>query len=156
MAIVPFSDPTFTGLVGQHANSEEWNAITRLAVDTDTSPIGFGQPVYRVATNDNHCSTAVNGNPLGVTRYRVDIDGVTGYEEYGHVSIMTQGIMYVAAGDVATAGEPAGYDPATDRWADVAGDFDAVLGAEFDTSADAGEIVKIRIQRPAAAVAPAP
>lgn len=152
MAIVPFTDETYTGLVGQHANSEEWNAITRLATDVDDNPIGFGQPVYRVAANDKYVSTAANGAALGVTRYRVDIDNVTGYEEYGHVSVMTMGIMYVAAGGDCTAGAPAFYDAATDRWSDATGV--AIAGAEFDTSAAAGGIVKIRINRPAA-VAPA-
>lgn len=154
MAIVAFADPTYTGLVGQHANSEEWNAITRLADDTVANPIGFGQPVYRVTGNDQTVTTDDAGAFLGVTRYRVDIDPVAGYSDGEHVSIMTDGVMYVAAGDDATAGAPAGYDPATDRWADVAGDYVEVPGVEFDTTAGAGAIVKIRIKK-TSAVTPA-
>lgn len=153
MAIVAFADPTYTGLVGQHANSEEWNAITRLADDTVANPIGFGQPVYRVAGNDQTTTTDDAGAFLGVTRYRVDIDPVAGYSDGEHVSIMTDGVMYVAAGAAATAGAPAGYDPATDRWANVAGAYVEVPGVEFDTTAAASAIVKIRIKK-ASAVTP--
>lgn len=154
MAIVAFADPTYTGIVGQHANSEEWNAITRLATDTADNPIGFGQPVYRVAGNDQVVTSDDSGAFLGVTRYRVDIDPVAGYSDGEHVSIMTDGVMYVAAGATATAGAPAGYDIATDRWANVAGAYVEVPGVEFDTTAGANAIVKIRIKK-TSAVTPA-
>lgn len=150
MAIVPFTDATGKGLVGQHANSEEWNAITRLADNVATTPIGFGQPVMRHNSDPMVCRAWADGNAvLGITRYRVDVDGVTGYAEGGNVSIMTMGVMKVAAGSTATAGARAGYDPTGDRWANVGGDYKLIAGVEFDTSAGSdGGIVNIRINRP--------
>ena len=139
MAIVPFDGETTKGLVGQHANSEEWNAITRLA---DGDPIGFGQPVYRGA-EDGVCTAAANDNFLGVTRYRIDVDPAEGYDMGGHVSIMTMGVMYVAAGDDVVAGDPAQYDAVTDRW----GSGDDIPGVEYETSGGDGDIIKIRINK---------
>ena len=153
MAIVPFTDPQAFGVVGGHANMEEWSAVTRIATNTDEAPFGFGQPVQRVTAVDQACE-AWDGlsAPIGITRFTYLDDIEAGFAEHAHVPVMTMGVMYVAAGAAATAGAQAGYDPATDRWADVAGDFVAVPGVEFDTTATAGNIVKIRIQRPAPAV----
>ena len=49
MAIVPYTGADTRGLVGGHSNSEEWNAITRLADNVAAAPIGPGQPVARFA-----------------------------------------------------------------------------------------------------------
>ncbi len=155
MAIVPFEDATRRGKVGQQANAEEWNAITRLASGTDTAPIGMGQPVQRVAGSDMQIE-AWDGESevLGVTVYHVACDDVEGFPEGFNTPVMTAGVLYVAAGGAATAGSPAFYDEATDRWSDATGV--AVPGAEFDTTAAAEEIVKIRYQRASAAAAVAP
>lgn len=154
MAIVPFTGDTSRGLVGQHVNSEEWNAITRLADNVAAAPIGFGQPVARFAGNDKVCRQWATGKPLGITRYRIDVDGVAGYEEGGHVSIMTEGVMWVASGAACTAGGPAYYNPTTDRWGNTGASYVNVPGVEFDTNATAaGQMVKIRIRIPAAAAA---
>lgn len=153
MAIVPFTDPMGFGLVGSHVNSEEWNAITRQADGVDEAPFGFGQPVQRVAGDNFRCEAWDGASaPLGITRWTIHNDPVEGYAQGDSVSIMTQGVINVAAGDVCTAGAPAGYDPALDRWADVGGDFAAVAGVEFDRNAADGELVQLRVQRPAGAV----
>lgn len=148
MAIVPFADPTYKTVVGQHSNSEEWNAISRLADNVVSAPIGFGQPVARHSSSDQVCRQWTTGPVLGITRYRNDIDPVLGYKEGETVSIMTMGVMGVAAGGTATAGAQAGYNPATDRWADVGGSFVKVAGVEFDTTAASSAMVYIRINRP--------
>lgn len=157
MAIVPFTDPARRALVGQQVNAEEWNTFSRVATNTDTTPIGMGQPVQRVA-GSNRGVEAWDGTSdvAGVTVWTIYADTVTGFAEGSEVPVASMGILGVAAGDDCTAGAPAGYDPATDRWADVAGDFVNVPGVEFDTNAGAGAIVEIRVNRPAAAVAPAP
>ena len=152
MAIVPYTGADTRGLVGDHANSEEWNAITKLADNVAAAPIGPGQPVARFAGNDRVCRAWTTGAALGVTRLMIDTDTTTGYPEGREVAIMTQGTMWVAAGAAATAGNPAGFNPATDRWANVGGSYVAVPGAEFDTTATANTLVRLRIQRPAAAV----
>lgn len=152
MAIVPYTGADKRGLVGMHANSEEWNAITRLADNVATNPIGPGQPVARFAGNDLVARAWTTGPTLGITRYVIHVDTTTGFEQNQEMAVMTQGTMWVAAGAAATAGNPAGYNPATDRWANVAGSYVAVPGVEFDTTATADTLVRLRIQRPAAAV----
>jgi len=155
MAIVPFNDPTYRGLVGQQVNAEEWNAISRSASGTDTTPIGMGQPVSRVAGSDRNI-VAWDGTDdvLGVTVYTISADTETGFAEGKETPVMTMGVLYVAAGGACTAGAPAFYDIATDRWSDATGA--AVPGVEFDTNATAGSIVKIRILRPVAVAPVAP
>lgn len=150
MAIVPFTDPNGFGLVGGHANMEEWNAITRTASETGIAP---GQPVQR---DGDHEAEAWDGTspPLGVVRWTIDADTKDGYPVGKSISIMTMGVMWVAAGGAATAGAQAGYYATADRWADVDSDFVAVPGVEFDTTTTSGNLVKIRINRPAPAVIP--
>lgn len=148
MAIVPYTGADTRGLVGMHANAEEWNAITRLADNVVSAPIGVGQPVARYAGNDKVCRAWTTGPVLGITRWKIDADTTTGFKEGDHVSIMTMGVMWVAAGGACTAGAQAGYDPATDRWSNVAGNYVKVAGAEFDTNATNGKLVALRINRP--------
>lgn len=153
MAIVPFTDPKGFGLVGGHANMEEWNALTRTASVVGIAP---GQPVQRVAGDDFTVEAWDESSPpLGVVRWTIDADTEEGYPVGKSISIMTMGVMWAAAGGAATAGAQAGYDPATDRWGNVAGDFVAVPGVEFDTTGVAGNLIKLRINRPAPAVIPA-
>ena len=152
MAIVPYTGADTRGLVGDHANSEEWNAITKLADNVAAAPIGPGQPVARFAGNDRVCRAWTTGAALGVTRLMIDTDTTTGYPEGREVAIMTQGTMWVAAGAACTAGLPAYYNPTTDRWGNTGAGFTAVPGCEFDTNATANTLVRLRIQRPAAAV----
>lgn len=139
MANIPYTGDDRRGLIGHHANMEEWNAITRIADDTAFS---MGQPVSR---NGDDGVTEFDGTTLGVTRYHVAIDHEEGFPEGFNVPVMTMGVMWVAAGGTATVGAPAFYDAATDRWSDATGV--EVPGVEFDSSAGAGELVKIRIKR---------
>lgn len=150
MAIVPYTGVDTRGFVGMHANSEEWNAITKLADNVAAAPIGPGQPVARFAGNDKVCRAWTTGATLGITRRGIDTDTTAGYPEGREVAIMTQGTMWVAAGATATAGNAAGYDVAGDRWGNVSVTYIAVPGVEFDTNATANTLVRLRIQRPAA------
>lgn len=150
MAIVPYSGTDTRGLVGMHADSQEWNARTRLADNVASAPIGVGQPVARFAGNDKVARAWTTGATLGITRYAIDVDTTTGFPEGKAMAIMTQGTMWVAAGSAATAGVNAGYNPATDRWGNVAGAFVSVPGVEFDTTGVTGGLVRIRIAIPAA------
>lgn len=145
MAIVAYAGTDTRGIVGMHANSEEWNARTRLADNVVAAPIGPGQPVIRLAGNDNVCRQWATGAALGITRRTISVDTTTGFAEGDAVPIQNQGTMWVAAGATATAGAAAGYDPAIDRWADVALAYVAVPGVQFDTTGAAGGLVRIRI-----------
>lgn len=145
MAIVPFTDPQLRGLVGSHTNSEEWNAVSRIS---NGDVIGPGQPVSR---DGDMVVGAFDGTTyLGVTRYTIDVDTATGWDEYDTIPVMTMGVMWVAAGDTVEAGDAAGYDLATDRWGVAGVDYDAVPGVEFDSSTTGEGLVKIRINRPTA------
>ena len=151
MAIVAYLDPLNRGLVGGHANAETWNAITKLADNVVAAPIGVGQPVARFAGNDKVCRQWASGKPMGISHYTVSADTTTGFYEGENVSIMTRGVMWVAAGSTCTAGVNAGYNPTTDRWSNVAGGYVAVPGVEFDTNNGAAAgMVKIRINIPSA------
>ena len=152
MAIVPYTGADTRGFVGMRQSMENWNTITRLADNVASAPIGPGQPVARLAGNDKVCRAWTTGATLGITKAEIDTDTATGFPEGKAIAIMTQGTMWVAAGGACTAGNPAGYNPATDRWGNVAGSYVAVPGAEFDTNATANTLVRLRIQRPAAAV----
>lgn len=147
MAIVPFTDPELKGVVGGHVNSEEWNAVTRIAT---AAGIGKGQPVSR---DGDFGIAAFDGELLGVTRHHIAVDDEEGFPATSSVPVMTMGVMWVAAGGDCTAGAPAFYDAATDRWSDDTGV--AVPGVEFDSSGGDGSLVKIRIMKTSAApVAP--
>lgn len=145
MAIVPFAGSDTRGLVGMHADSQEWNALTKLADNVAAAPIGTGQPVARFAGNDKVCRAWTTGAALGVTRYMISTDTTTGFKEGDAVSIQNQGTMWVACGATAAAGAAAAYNPATDRWGPVATGYTAVPGVEFDTNGAAGGLVRIRI-----------
>ena len=144
MAIVAYAGTDTRGLVGGHADSQEWNARTRLADNVAVATIGPGQPVIRLAGNDVVCRGGwASGATLG-------LDTTTGAVEGQHLAIQTIGTMWVAAGAAATAGVNAGYNPATDRWANVAGSYVSVPGVEFDTTGVSGGLVRVRIAIPAA------
>lgn len=145
MAIVPFTGTDSRGLVGMHADSQEWNALTKLADNVATAPIGPGQPVARFAGNDKVCRQWATGATLGITRWKIDLDTTTGFKEGDAVSIQNQGTMWVAAGAAATAGGAAYYNPTTDRWGNTGTGYVAVPGVEFDTNGAAGGLVRIRI-----------
>ena len=153
MAIVAYTGSDTRGLPGGHSNMETWNAITRLADNVAAAPIGPGQPVVRVAGNDKVARQWASGAHLGITRYRLDVDTTTGFAEGQTMAIMTMGVMWVAAGGTCTAGNQAGYNPATDRWGNIAGSYAAVPGVEFDSAGATGGLVKIRINRPTAVAA---
>ena len=146
MAIVAYTDPQKRGLGGGHANSEEWNSVSRLA---NGDVIGAGQPVSRAG--DDGIADFNGTTYLGVTIRTIDYDTTAGFAEYATVPVMTMGVMWVAAGEAVDAGEPAGYDLATDRWGTVSVTYLAVPGVEFDSSSTAAGLVKIRINRPAGA-----
>lgn len=151
MAIVAYAGTDTRGLVGGHADSQEWNARTRLADNVSVATIGPGQPVIRLAGNDVVCRGGwASGATLGLVRAAIDLDTTTGAVEGQHLAIQTMGTMWVAAGAAATAGVNAGYNPATDRWANVAGSYVSVPGVEFDTTGVSGGLVRVRIAIPAA------
>lgn len=153
MAIVAYTGSDTRGLVGMHADSQEWNALTKLADNVAANPIGPGQPVARFAGNDRVCRQWASGAALGVTRWTISVDTTTGWAEGDAVPIQNQGTMWVAAGGTVAAGAAAYYNPTTDRWGPTGAGYTAVPGVEFDTNGAAGGLVRIRILVPTTAAA---
>lgn len=151
MAIVPYAGTDTRGLVGMHADAQEWNARTLLADNVAAAPIGPGQPVARFAGNDKVGRAWATGAAVGVARWTVSVDTTTGFKEGDPIAVQDQGTMWVAAGAACTAGGAAYYNPTTDRWGNTGAAFVAVPGVMFDTNATAGRLVRLRIAIPATA-----
>lgn len=151
MAIVPYTGTSTIGIVGMHADAQEWNARTLLADNVATAPIGPGQPVARFAGNDKVCRQWASGATPGIARWTISVDTTTGFKEGEPIAVQTQGTMVVAAGATCTAGGAAYYNPATDRWGNTGTGFNAVPGVMFETRGSAGGLVVIAINIPATA-----
>lgn len=153
MAIVPYTGGDTRGLVGMHADAQEWNARTLLADNVAAAPIGPGQPVARFAGNDRVGRAWTTGAAVGIARWTISVDTTTGFAEGAPIAVQNQGTMWVAAGGTVAAGAAAYYNPTTDRWGTSGAGFTAVPGVEYDTNAVAGQLVRIRIAIPATAAA---
>lgn len=131
------------GYPGMVANGETSNRITRTC--EDAGGIGFGVPVYR-GSGDHGCTRTPNAFPLGITIAHEALGRLAGqdadeYPQYENVAIMTQGVIWVTAGEAVTDGAPA-YDSDT-AIVDTATDNTALPGWVFDTTGANGALVKL-------------
>ena len=132
------------GFPGMVANGETSNRITRTC--EDAAGIPFGVPVYR-GTGDHGCTrTPTAGALLGITIATSAQALVAGqdadeYAQYDNVAIMTQGVIWVTAGEAVTDGAAA-YDTGTGI-VDTATDNDAMDGWVFDTTGANAALVKL-------------
>lgn len=138
------------GSLGRRVNMEEWNTITRTL--EGATPLLFGAPVQRGATaGDAHgCAIFTTGDFIGISEANVVLqhDVADRYEQYDSVAICESGVIWVNAGTGgATAGTPAYYIAASNTWTSTVGSNLAVPGAEFDSTAAAGGLVKLRVRR---------
>lgn len=141
---------TAKGVVGYGSNMEEWNAKTKCSA---VAGIGFGQPVIRsTAVADGIAPFAGTGVVIGVTEAVNYVDALVGYKQGTRVPVRDEGQMWVAAGGACTEGNQAFYNNATGGWGNAGGA--AVPGVVFDSSAVAGEVVRIQIFTRAAVAAP--
>lgn len=141
------------GAVGRRVNMEEWNTLTGLAEDVEANPIGFAQPVMRGTDGEQVKLYDGTGVFRGLTEADVTIDGQTFPEGY-NTPVMESGVIWAMAGAACTAGGPVYWDAATGKYSDTNTD-DLIPNAEFDSSAGADELVKIRLRRiPAAPATP--
>lgn len=135
------------GQVGRRVNMEEWNAITRTL--ESASAVKFAVPVQR-GTGDHGCVIFTTGDFLGVTEANPTLFNNTAdqYEQYNNVAIMESGVMWVPVGVGGSAqGVPAYYIAATGLWTQTASGNVAIPGAEFDSTAIAGGLAKLRLRR---------
>lgn len=144
------------GQVGRRANMEEWNTLTRIA---EVANIGFGEPVQR-GTGADQIVPFTTGNFLGLTECDYTaVGGPVGSPAVFPVGWNTPvnefGVMWVNATGTCTAGGLVYWDATAKGYSNT--DTGTLIpNSEFDSSATAGGIVKIRLRRIPAAPPAAP
>lgn len=128
---------------GMVANGETSNRISRTC--EDAGGIGFGVPVYR-GSGDHGCTRTPNAFFLGITIAHEALGLLPGgtadeYAQYDDVAIMTEGVIWVTAGEAVTDGAPA-YDSDT-AIVDTSTDNTALTGWVFDTTGANADLVKL-------------
>ncbi|MFA7174475.1 MAG: hypothetical protein WC340_13910 [Kiritimatiellia bacterium] len=142
--------------VGHRANMEEWNTITRVKGDADTStgaPLPFGVPV-KPGTGAHTCVeiTATTGeNVLGITEASQTLPHAgDAYLQYDNVAICEVGVIGVLLGADVTRGAQARWDTANKVWTGAAQSATVVTipGAQFDEAGTSGSVGVVRYRRP--------
>lgn len=131
------------GYPGMVANGETSNRISRTCEDADGIP--FGVPVYR-GTGDHGCTRTPGGQLLGISIAHEALGLLAGqtadeYAQYDNVAIMTQGVIFVTAGEAVTDGAQA-YDTGS-AIVDTPTDNDILTGWFFDTTGANADLVKL-------------
>lgn len=142
------------GIVGRRANMEEWNTVTRL---TAAAGIGFGEPVQRGASADL-IAPFTTGKFLGITEADMTaVDGAPGaaavYPAGYNTPVCDMGVIWGKAAGTCTAGGLVYWSASSKGYTDTAASNTLVPNAEFDSSAAANGIVKVRLRRVPAAPA---
>ncbi|MEH6676141.1 structural cement protein Gp24 [Phenylobacterium sp.] len=138
-----YADNLAAGYAGMVANGETSNRISRTC--EDSGGIGFGVPVYR-GSGDHGCTRTPGGQFLGITIAHEALGLLSGqtadeYAQYDDVAIMTQGVIWVTAGEAVTDGAQA-YDSDT-AIVDTSTDNTILTGWFFDTTGANGALVKL-------------
>lgn len=142
-----YTDTVAPGYAGMVANGETSNRITRTC--EDSAGIPFGVPVYR-GSGDHGCTDTVGtvASFLGISIATSALGLTAGadadeYQQYDNVNIMTQGAIWVVAGEAVTDGAPVYADGTTNDLVDTATDNIALTDWVFDGTAASGALVKI-------------
>lgn len=144
------------GQVGRRANMEEWNTLTRIA---EVEGIGFAEPVQR-GTGADQVVPFTTGKFLGLTEcdYTIGTDApgdpIT-FPVGWNTPVNEFGVLWANANGTCTQGGYVYWDAADKGYSDDDGGT-LIPNAEFDSSAAAGDIVKIRLRRIPAAPPAAP
>ena len=106
-------------------------------------------PVYR-GSGDHGCTDTVGtvASFLGISIATSALGLTAGadadeYQQYDNVNIMTQGAIWVVAGEAVTDGAPVYADGTTNELVDTATDNIALTDWVFDGTAASGALVKI-------------
>lgn len=140
-----YSESIPVGFAGMVANGETSNRISRTCEDADGIP--FGVPVYR-GVGDHGCTlTPAAGAFLGISIAHSALGFTAGqtvdeYAQYETVAIMTQGVIWVAAGEAVTDGAQA-YGTAAGAIVDTVGTNTILTGWFFDTTGGNADLVKL-------------
>lgn len=147
MAIVQstYTENLPVGYAGMVANGETSNRISRTI--EDAGGIGFGRAAFR-GTDDQGCTaTPTAGGLLGITIAHEALGLLPGqtsdvYAQRQNVAIMTQGVIWVVAGEDVTDGVQA-YVTAAGAIVDTASGNTILPGWFFDTTGANGALVKL-------------
>ena len=142
-----YTDTPTLGYAGMVANGETSNRISRTC--EDAAGIPFGVPVYR-GTGDHGCTDTVGtaATFLGISiAHEAEplLAGQTAdlYQQYANVAIMTQGCIWVTAGEAVTDGAQAYADATTNAIVDTSSSNILLTDWFFDTTAASGALVKL-------------
>jgi hypothetical protein len=142
-----FSDTVTQAYAGMVANGETSNRITRTI--EGASGVGFGKAVWR-GSGDHGCVTTVGTSAtfLGVTIATSALAIVAGgtadtYPQYENVPIMTEGAIWVVAGEDVADGSQVYADATTGAFVDTSTSNILLTGWFFDTTATSGNLVRI-------------
>ena len=135
------------GYAGMIANGETSNRISRTA--EAAGGVGFGVPVYR-GTGDHGCTATVGtaATFLGISIAHEALGLLAGqtadkYQQYDNVAILTQGVIWVVAGEAVTDGAQAYADASTGAIVDTSTNNILLTGWFFDTTGANGDLVKL-------------
>lgn len=139
-----YLDDLAPGYPGMVANGETSNRISRTC--EDAAGIPFGVPVYRGAGDHGCTRTPSAGAFLGISIAHEALGLLPGqtadrYQQYDNVAILTQGVIWVTAGENVTDGAPA-YDTGA-AIVDTVGANTALTGFNFDTTGANAALVKL-------------
>lgn len=131
-------------LVGVASGNTAFSAggIGFTVTDTGTDPVA-GEAFAVTVTE--------TGDPdfLGITESDVSQPGEN-FPQYATVPVMESGVIWVIAGGSVTQGAQAFFDISDQRWkAAIGADQILIPGAEFDSAGGNGDLVKVRLRRPA-------
>jgi len=136
------------GFLGMVANGETSNRISRTV--EDATAIAFGRPVWRGAGDHGCILAATAGTLLGITiaNYAVPPVQSTGanvdsYPQYATAGILTQGVIWVTAGEAVTDGAQAYAVPSTGVIVDTSTDNVIMPGWFFDQTVASGALVRL-------------
>lgn len=139
-----YSEDLPKGYPGMVANGETSNRLTRTC--EDAGGIGFGKAVFR-GSGDHGCTATAGGQLLGITIATPGLGLVAGqtadlYPQYENVAILTQGVIFVTAGEDVTDGAQA-YVTSGGAIVDSSSGNTILTGWFFDETVASGGIVKL-------------
>lgn len=133
--------PAYT--LGQVSRSEFSNSITREC--EDSAGIAFGLPVIQ-GTGDHQAKVGAAGVFIGITVKDPTLDATRSdkYAQYDSMSIVTQGVIAVTAGEAVNAGDSV-YRTSTGVLNKTSSGNTQIAGARWETSTASGAVGLLRL-----------
>jgi hypothetical protein len=142
-----YSDTLRAGVAGQVVNTVPATFISRTV--EGASGLAFGVAVAQ-GTADKGCDPFGSGDTailgISVRERSIDANEPDKFDQYDDARIMTKGCIWVTASVAVNAGDPVYVIPATGAFAKTsASSAVQIVGARWDTSADAAAIAQVRL-----------